>query len=209
MLVLTVFLKILLIIFLIIFGLLLMILFIRFDYALKVRINEKVIGMVIFKWLFGLLKIEVFKAEGKPQIKVYLSEFCIRSNEMKLEKKKRKKTKTTFEFPGKEFIIDMLVLIKEVIEVIKPRAFVVKGSYGFGDPSITGITSAAINMVQQAIPNCEIFLTPIFEDKIVDIEIEIAGNLKGFIVVYFILKFIFKKEVRKVIFNKNSRTEAV
>jgi hypothetical protein len=205
MLILTVFLKILLII----FVLLLMLLFIRFNYALKVRINEEMTGMVISKWLFGLLKIEVFKAGVKPQVKVYLSRLCIYSSKMKFTKKKSKKIKTPFEFPEKEFIIDMLVLIKEVFNVIKPTTFIVRGSYGFEDPAITGITSATICMMQQNIPSCKIFLTPIFEDEIIDIEIEIAGNIKAFIVVYFVIKFIFKKEVRNIIFKKRFRTETV
>lgn len=189
MLLLTVLLKILLIISLITFGLLLMILFIQFDYTLKGRINEKVTGMLIAKWLFGLLKIEVFKNEGKPQIKIYLLEFCIHLIESKPIKKKNTKPKIKFKFPGKEFIIDMFILIKEIINVIKPRIFVIKGIYGFEDPSVTGMMSGTICMLQQTMPYCKMFLTPIFDDEIIDVEIEISGNLKAFIIVYFALKF--------------------
>lgn len=191
--------NIFLIAFCIFMSLLFMILFIKFDYDFKVKIDKNVTGIMTFKWLFGLLKIEVIKDKPKMKIKIYLRKICINLGEMrsKEKKNKRKKHKITFKFPSEELIVDTIILINKVFQEIRPRTFTISGVYGFEDPAYTGITSAAICFMKQIVPKCEMFLTPIFDNKIINAEIEVGGNLRVFIATYLVLKFSLIKRGRK------------
>ena len=191
--------NILLIIFCISLSLLFMILFIQFDYDLKVKIDKNVTGLMTFKGIFGLLKIEVIKDQPKIKIKIYLRKICIYLGEIRSKVKKniRKKHKITFRFPSEELIVDTIILINKVFQEVRPRTFTISGVYGFEDPAYTGITSAAICFTHRIVPSCEIFLTPIFDDKIINIEIEARGNLKVFKATYLVLKYSLIKRGRK------------
>lgn len=195
MVVLIVFLKILLITLCLFISLLIIILFAVFSYHIKVEIGKKVTNIMMFKSKFGLVKIEVIKAEQKSQIKVYIAKVCICLNDMKFFRKiwEKKKHKTTFKIPETEFIADMFTLINKVFQEVKPKSLVVNGVYGFEDPSFTGVASAAICLIEQNIPRCEIALTPVFEKQIIDIDIEARGDLKVLNLVSFVVKFILKR----------------
>lgn len=195
MLLLTTLLKMFLAICCLLIGLLLIILLTAFSYHIKVRIGEKISMFMIFTLLFGLLKIKVIREKEKPKIKGYIAKFCVFSNDFKFVKKEinKKKRKTKFEFPGIEFFADLFTLINKVFKQVKPKTFAINGVYGFEDPSHTGITSAAICFIKQSAPSYEISLTPVFEKRILDIEINAKGNFKVLILVSFVLKFILKR----------------
>lgn len=215
--VLIIFIKALLTILLAIILLLFMILFIPFKYHINGKVKEVISGDIFTSWLFGLIAIEFVKAEEKPKIKIYLLKHCIYSNEIgeskKSHKKKNKtsekKNKEPFKLPEKQFIIEGINFFKDILSILKPRIFIIRGCYGLDDPSTTGIICMLINMVQGVLPSCKIYLDPVFQDEIIDIEIEAAGDLKIFMIAYKIIRFIGKKEVRKNIFKKSKKAETI
>lgn len=202
------------IILLIILGLILLILLAPFKYSALVLIKEKININLYLNWV--ILKVEFLVGEKKPNVKIYMFGKFIKfvshsSKKDKLEKKlkTKTKTKTKTKMPSKEFFIQMLSLIKEVFKVIKPKEFIAKGTYGFEDPSITGIFSFVLVFITEAMPRAQIDLNPVFEEEIMNVEVSTYGRVSLITLIFLMIKYVFKKEVRKVLFHKSKKIETL
>lgn len=211
-------LKILLIIIFILLFLLFLILFIPFEYFVKGKIDGSIGGSVETRWLFGLVKVAVYKYEDKPVIKIIicglnvyskkLLEGDIKKKEKKLEnnEKKQKKSKSKRKF-GKDLLLEFFRYFKDIINIVKPKYLKINGVYGFEDPSLTGMLLGIISIIKGAVPKAQIYAEPDFEEELIKIEAEIYGDIKVCVIGYRTLKLIIKKEVRKFLFKKSKTAE--
>lgn len=197
------------IVLLIILGLLLLILFAPFKYSALVLIKEKINTNLYLDWV--ILKVEFLIGEKKPLIKIYILGKLIKSISpiSKKNKQKKKSEKEKFEIPSKEFFHEMISLSKEVFNLVKPKEFIVTGTYGFEDPSITGILNLVLVFVTEVMSWAQIDLSPVYEDEVINVKISTYGSVSLIILISLLLKYVFKKEVRKVIFHKPKKIETL
>ncbi|MCB2294307.1 DUF2953 domain-containing protein [Clostridium algoriphilum] len=197
------------IILLIILGLILLILFAPFKYSVLVLIEEKTNINLYLNW--AILKVEFLIEEKNPNIKIYIFGKHIRINSpiRKKSQLKNKREKKKTEMPNKEFFIEMFSLSKKVFKVIKPKEFIATGTYGFEDPSITGILNIVLIFIAEVIPWAQIDLNPVFEEEVMRVEIRTYGSVSLIILILIMPKYVFKKEVRKVLFHKSRKIETL
>ena len=186
------------------------ILFIPVKYRGKAYIRDDFSGEAYVTWLFGVIKFTMFKREEDSKIRLKFN-FCganISINQRKKNKHKtnvkKEKTKRKNGFSTK--LINIFYnYLKDILAILKPEHFSVVGTYGFEDPSITGIVCAFIGVINGAFPLSTINLQPIFEEENNDIKIEIYGRIINCVILTRTLKLIMKKEVRKIIFSKKEK----
>lgn len=210
-------LKILLILMLILLSILALIIFVPFKYLLKGKIDGSIGGSIETIWLFGLVKFLVYKYEDKPEIRIVIcglkvfSKKLIEDNETKEKKsdkkeKSKKKSKSKRSF-GKDLLLEFFKYFKDIINIVKPKHFKISGVYGFEDPSLTGMLLGIISIIKGAVPKAQIYVDPDFEEELMNIDAEIYGDIKVFVICYRTLKLILKKEVRKFLFKKSKTAE--
>jgi uncharacterized membrane protein len=210
-------LKILIILMLILLSILALIIFVPFKYSLEGKVDGGIGGSVETRWLFGLVKFLVYKYGDKPEIKIVIcglkifSKKLIEDKETKEKKsdkkekfKKKSKSKRSF---GKDLFIEFFKYFKDIINIVKPKYFKISGVYGFEDPSLTGILLGIISIIKEAVPKAQIYVEPNFEEEFINIEAEIYGDIKVYVICYRTLKLIIKKEVRKFLFKKSKTAE--
>lgn len=200
------------------FILLLGLLVIPFDYNFNGYVNESIYGKGIVKWLFGLTKFTIYKEKEESHIKVKFN-LCglsipvskAKKNNITNEDKKKNSKKSSKKSSNRRTKITKKLIsicykyFKDMMNIVKPKYINVSGTYGFDDPSITGIVCGVISIINAAVPNSVINVEPEFEDEIYDIEIKVDGRTIGCIILFKTLRFIMNKEVRKNIFSKKEK----
>lgn len=213
-----IFLKMLLSIFAVIIGLLILMMSTPFYYYLAGSIKDSIDGKAAASFLFGFFKIEFLKTVEKPVIKIFLSGICVlardirtgvRKDKKRNNRKKKERQKEPFKFPDKRVRREIIIFIKEMLGIVKPRTFKINGIYGFEDPAVTGIICALIPMAREIIPSSEINLYPTFEDEVINIKAEISGEFIWIAAGCKFLRFILKKDIRKIIFRKSKKVETI
>ncbi len=197
-------------------SLIIFLMFIPFQYAVNCKIKEDLYLNAGISWLFHLIKIEFIKEGQKFKTCFFIMNKCIsfkKDNKPKEKKKKKdKKSKgkksnlLTRDILSKKIIGYAISYFGDILKIISPEVVELKGVYGFYDPSITGILCAFMPILNKIIPSAKIDLQPIFDDDNIDVEINIAGKIILFFIVYRTLKLILKKEIRKILFKKKSKT---
>lgn len=214
---LIVILKILLTLMLIVLSILALIIFVPFKYFMKGKIDGNIGGSIETRWLFGVVKVFVYKYEDKPEIKIVIcglkvfSKKLIEDNEKKEKKpdkkeKPKKKSKSKRNF-GKDLLLEVFKYFKDIINIVKPKYFKISGVYGFEDPSLTGMLLGIISIIEGVVPNAQIYVEANFEEELINIEAEIYGDIKVCVICYRTLKLIVKKEVRQFLFKKSKTVE--
>lgn len=61
--------------------------------------------------------------------------------------------------------------------------------------------------IEEVIPNADICLNSIYDEEELHVYLEICGELKTYKIVFKAIRFILKKEIRKIIFRKSKRIE--
>ena len=210
--------KILFVLLCILLSILLLILFIPFEYFLNGEINDSTGGTVEIRWIFGLFKFIICKYEDKPEVNIiacglsiYNRKLTKENNENKQKKsskhKKNKKRSKPKRSIGKNLIVDLFKYFKDIINIVKPKHFMISGVYGFEDPSLTGMLLGVISIIKGAVPNAQIYVNPVFEEEAINIKGEIYGDIKGCVVCYRTIKLIIKKDVRQYLFKKSKTAE--
>lgn len=211
-------LKILIVLICILLSILMIILFIPFKYFMNGKIDDSIGGSAEVRWIFGLVKVIVYKYEDEPQIKisicglnVYSRKLIEESNEKKVEKASKKKRKKK-EFKskrniGRNLLVEFFNYFKDIINIVKPKHFRISGAYGFEDPSLTGILLGIISAIKGVVPKAKIDVGPDFEEETINIQVEIYGDIKVYEICYRTIKLIIKKEVRKILFKKSKTAE--
>lgn len=209
MFVIIMFIKILLIILISIIGILIIILIIPYTYSITYNVSNDIIGTVSIKILAGLLKFQNEKLESKSSIKVYffsLQVYCKDYGEKERESVEKKvafkvKKKVNLKGIGLEFLKRIARYLYEVGNLIKPKTFVICGTYGFDDPLVTGVISSLVPIVKTIVTSVDIYLNPVFLDKTINIDVKCEGKLSLFVIGFKTLMFIFDKNVSKLLKN--------
>lgn len=212
------FLKILLVLIIVFIIVLILVLIIPYSYNIKYNINSGICGHVKIKAFYGLIQIEHEKLDDESKLKLYIFKFCIycKDNETdekvdkdsdKTEIHKSKKHKMNFKWIKKKFIKRVLEYLYEIGGLIKPKSFTISGVYGLYDPSVTGIISAVIPMIQVIAPAVNIDLNPVFLEDIIDIQITCLGKISLLVVVFKTVVFVLDKNIRSVLFRHNKQNK--
>lgn len=164
------------------------------------------------KLLMGFILIKFIYDKKNPELQVRLCGLpvvnkIITKESKKAKQKKKKKNSRKHEFQGFDFIKKCWTFLKDIINVIKPRTFAIEGVYGFDDPSVTGAVCAVSGIVKPLVPFCRINLTPVFDEGSCDVKVHIDGGFPMMEAIYKTLGFIFRKDIRKVIFKKHKKAE--
>ena len=127
-----------------------------------------------------------------------------KKNPQNIKKKKESKSRRNI---GKNLIIELFKYFKDIINIVKPKHFIISGVYGFEDPSLTGMLLGVISIIKGAVPNAQIYVNPVFEEETINLKGEIYGDIKGCVVCYRTIKLIIKKDVRQYLFKKSKTAE--
>ncbi|BCZ45286.1 membrane protein [Clostridium gelidum] len=204
--------KILLILLCILLSVLILVLFIPFDYFLNGKINDGAEGKAEIRWLFGLIRIIIYKSEDKPEMKIIIcglniyNKKFIKENNVKKNKNKKNESNSKRDI-GMNLMIELFRYFKDILNIVKPKYFKISGVYGFEDPSLTGMLLGVISIIKGAVPSAQIYVNPDFEKENINIEAEIYGDIKVCVIGYRTLKLIIKKDVRQKLFKKSKAAE--
>jgi len=207
--------KIIVYLLILIIGLILLFVIIPFEYEFKTKIDEKIMAGVNLSF-FKKILIIIMTYEDKETLFLIrvmgltIIRKKIKKSNRKIKKEKLKKKKDDFDimdYIQGEFIKDLISYFKDIINITKPKKIKINGTYGFEDPSLTGIACGIIPLVSSLIPISHINLRPVFDDEIIDIYCEIYGRISLLIATIKTLKFVLKKSNRKIIFKKVKKSE--
>ena len=218
MLILLIILKILLYLLLFLLGLALLLLLIPINYAGQVISADGFRAQLAVGWAWKLLGISA-EMEGE-EVDITLQVLNKRvyrlkgSKTIEKEKKIRKEQgeKKKIKKPGKELgirdivdraLIDVILdYFKGVLSIVKPKYLHLYGTYGFEDPSITGIVCGGTGIIKSLIPHARLNLTPDFTREVLDLDVRAEGSMVVGSLAYRTIKTVLKKPVRKILFRK-------
>lgn len=211
-------LKILIVLICILLAILMIIIFIPFKYFMNGKIDDSIGGHVEVRWMFGLVKVIVYKYEDEAKIKIIICGLNIYSKKLEEEnnkkkekeaskKKRKKKESKSKRNIGKNLLMEFFKYFKDIINIVKPKYFRISGQYGFEDPSLTGMLLGLISIIKGVVSKAQIDVNPVFEEEIINLEVEIHGDIKICVICYRTIKLIIKKDVRKILFKKSKTAE--
>ena len=218
MLILLIVLKILLYLLLTLLGLALLLLLIPFSYTGQVMTTEGFRVQLMLGWAWKLLGINA-EIEGEDyditlrvlNRRVYKlktgadrekEEEAKKQPEKKETDKKDKKGLGFKELTDRTLIKEILEYFKLVLNIAKPKYMHLYGTYGFEDPSLTGIVCGISGIVKGIIPNARIHLTPDFTREVMDLDLRAEGSMVMGSLAYQTVRTVLKKPVRKILFRK-------
>ena len=190
------------------FLLLLLILIIPFSYSFSAVLKVTTVLKMELNW--AVLHVSMSLEDWSPRMRIAIMGRTIRLG--KAEKKIREKTgkgkrKGRFGKPGIAFFREAVSFVKEVFGVLKPREISARGAYGLDDPADTAALSSVLLMAGSCLPGANIEVCPVFDSAMRDVEIRITGRIFLILLVCIMIKYLLKKEVRRVIFHKRIYTE--
>lgn len=206
--ILGIFVKIVLFLLLVLFLFLLLILVISFGYQIKAVLKEKANFYFHVHWV--LFHLEFLLEDMNPSVKVRIFQRVIINEPLKKSSRKKpekKAEKSDFKMPGISFFKEIMNFLKELFNVLKPKEMRAFGSYGLNDPVHTALVSFIINLFSDLVPRAQIGLKPVFDSEMLDLKIDISGRIRLIVLVYILIKYLFKRDVRKVVFQKRIKTE--
>lgn len=221
MVILLIILKIFLYLLLLLLGLALLLLIIPVNYRGQVLTAEGLRVQLAFGWAGKLLGISA-EIEGEDydialrilNKKVYThkgkgQEAEKERSEGKTEKKakdsKRKKGPGFKELTDRTLINEILEYFKRVLNIIKPKYMYLYGTYGFDDPSLTGMVSGAAAIIKAMIPHGRVGLYPDFTREIIDLDLCAEGSMTVGSLAYQTIRTALKKPVRKILFRRKKK----
>lgn len=199
---------IILILILVIAMILLLILLIPVDYRISAVLKEKANFYLHVHWV--LFQVELLLEDMKPFMKIKIFSRIIKNEPIKKNPRKqpaKKAKKSNFKMPGRAFFKELLKFSQEVFNSIKPKEIKAFGYYGLNDPAHTAVVSFMINLFSDLVPRAQIRLEQVFDSEMTDVEINISGRIRLMALVYIMIKYVLKREVRQVVFQKRIHTE--
>lgn len=218
MVVLLVILKILLYLLLVIAGLFLLLLLVPFNYKGHLAAADGFRAELAAGWAWKLLGINA-EVEGKAvditlrvlDRRVYRlkKKEGVTAGEAAEEKpKKAEKDKragrglSLKDITDKAFINEILGYLKKVLDIAKPKYLHLYGTYGFDDPSLTGMVCGAAGIIKSIIPDARLHLVPDFTREVLELDMRAEGSMTAGSLAYQTIRTVLKKPVRKIIFRK-------
>jgi len=210
--------KILLFLLLFIVGLLIILLLIPISYSGQLVTGGGLRVQVSLGWAWRLLGVNVekegeayditFRMFNKSIYKLERKKTGENGEQLKKQHEKKKKEKTderhfhVKDFFDRAFINEILEYFKRVLDIAGPRYLQLHGTYGFDDPSLTGIVCGATGIIKAIIPNARLDLTPDFTGERMDLNLRADGSILAGRLVYQTIRTMLKKPVRKNLFGK-------
>lgn len=219
MVVLIIILKILVNLLLVILGLVLLLLLIPFNYSGQVLAADGFKLQLAVGWAWKLVGINA-EIEGEAvDITLRLLDkrvYRIKSRETvkeeekaekapggdEKEKKSGKKGLGIKDITDRALINEVLEYFKRVLNIAKPKYMHLYGTYGFDDPSLTGIVCGLTGALKSMIPHARMHLNPDFTQEILDLDIRAEGSMVVGSLAYETVRTVLKKPVRKIIFKR-------
>ncbi|MGE5631832.1 MAG: DUF2953 domain-containing protein [Caulobacteraceae bacterium] len=219
MLVLTIILKILADLLLTVLGLIVLLLVIPFNYSGQVLVSEGYKVRCSFGWAWKALNIIADVEDEDVDVSLHVFNkrvYKLKSGrtaakedqgktEEEKQKKKEKKEKRGFDirdFTKKELIEEIFEYIKRIIRIAKPKYMHLYGTYGFDDPSLTGMISGIVGIIRGLVPDAKLHLTPVFDEEIFDLDFRAEGSVAVGSIAYQTVRTALKKPIRKILFKK-------
>jgi hypothetical protein len=89
-----------------------------------------------------------------------------------------------------------------VLNIVKPKYLHLYGTYGFDDPSLTGMACGVTGMINNIIPHARLHLNPDFTQEILDLDLRAEGSMVVGNLAYQTIRTVLKKPIRKILFRK-------
>jgi len=207
------------------FAALLLILITLLIVPFSYRGEASVYGEVSFSyrvgWFWNLFNIRGIRGVESQKTEVYLSNkrlFTVKSKvksddepekeaENKEEKESAKKENNLRSMFDTKLIKEGFNYLKKIIKQISPKYLHLHGTYGFEDPSVTGMTAGFIYTLQGILPQSKIQLQPCFTEEILELEFKAAGSISAGRLVWDTARFVLKKDIRTKIFKRNKKVK--
>lgn len=122
--------------------------------------------------------------------------------EKKEKDKKEKRGPKLRELTDKTVINEILEYFKRVLNIAKPKYIHLYGTYGFDDPSLTGMVCGAAAILKAMIPHGRFGLHPDFTREIIDLDLRAEGSMMLGSLAYQTLRTAMRKPLRKILFKK-------
>jgi hypothetical protein len=191
------------------------------------RGEASVYGEVSFNyrvgWFWNLINVRGTKGEESLKTEVFLSNkrlFTVKTKvrpeeepekdddkEDKKEKKAAKGVNNLKSMFDTKVIKEGFSYLKKIIKQISPKYLHLQGTYGFDDPSVTGMTAGFIYTLQGAWPQSRIQLQPCFTEEILELEFKATGSISVGTIVWDTVRFVLKKDIRTKIFKRNKKVK--
>lgn len=170
-------------------------------------------------WFWNLFNIRGTRGEEQQTTAVYLANkklFTVKTPKNKEEEQEEPDEAKVKEAEGKKdndlkslfdtkLIKEAFSYLNKVVRQISPKYLHLYGTYGFDDPSITGMTAGFIYTLQGVWPQSRIHLQPSFIEEIIELELKAAGRVYAGKLVWDTGRFLLKPEVRTKVFKKKKK----
>ncbi len=143
-----------------------------------------------------------FRLFGK---KLNLKPGTKKSSESKSLRKKSKASSRKRARPGRAVLKEAKRLICSVYLTTKPKVFSANGTYSLADPADTALLAMLIMSVAVALPKADICLQPDFVNEENNVLLRLTGRIVPIVLVFYVLRFMLKKEVRLVLIGRRIR----
>lgn len=172
-------------------------------------------------WLWNIINIRGIGSGEGQTTEVFLVNkrlFAVKAKgKENSEPEKKSKKKAVKEAAKKEnnlksmfdtrMIKEGLSFLKRVIKQLSPKYLHLQGTYGFDDPSVTGMIAGFIYTLQGILPQSRILLQPSFTEEILELEFKAAGVLFPAKLAWETARFLLKKDIRTKIFKRNKKVK--
>ncbi|MDF2892013.1 MAG: hypothetical protein K0R80_2380 [Clostridia bacterium] len=200
---------------------LLTVLIVPFSYKGEAAVYDGVTFNYKVGWFWNLFNIRGTRGEESQKSEVYLGSkrlFTVKTkeevekvpeedDETKETKKAVKKENNLKSMFDTKLIKEALNYLKKIVKQIRPKYLHLYGTYGFDDPSITGMTAGFIYTLQSIWPQSRIHLQPSFTEEILELEFKAIGNIYAGKLVWDTARFLLKKDIRTKIFKRNKKVK--
>jgi hypothetical protein len=193
-------LKLLLILMAALLVVLLVLLIMPVGYSISAAVKGSLILRMEASWAVIKVSVAAEDLSARVGMSVFGREIRLRRGEKKIRAKaEEKKRKGRRRKPGVAFFREALSFLKEVLEVLRPRELRAEGCYGLEDPADTAALSSLIMLAGSFLPGGQMELNPVFDSELIDIRLWIAGSVVPIMIVFIAVKYLLKKEVRRVL----------
>ncbi len=101
-----------------------------------------------------------------------------KEDEKEKKESKKKGFQSMLSILDKDLRVRGLKLIKELLQILKPDLFSIKGRIGFEEPHLTGWLAAATNTLKYCCDNAFVEIEPYWEDEYYELETLMKGRIR-------------------------------
>ena len=214
-------LKIILYLFAALLLMLITLLIVPFSYRGEASVYGEVTFSYRIGWFWNFFNIRGTGGEENLKTDIYLSNkriFTVKSKvkpdevpekkeQNKEEKESSKKVNNLKSMFDTKLIKEAFKYLRKIIKQISPKYLHLHGTYGFEDPSVTGMTAGFIYTLQGAWPQSKIQLQPCFTEEVLELDFKAMGSISAGKLVWDTARFVLKKDIRTKIFRRNKKVK--